>query len=251
MISPSQLKNAKGARYTRSNSLNDISTKKYCHGLNALCRYGGANVNVELVDEREEIMPHTKLKKTNNYYNNNNESRINFKHLFQPKKEEVKYFKSKMKLNIKQCHHGSGGVYIKDIPNMVSIGFIGSSSGLFISDKFGGCDFTIIKTSHGIIGPHVFVEGNAECRKAVRQENLPDNWEVLYTWKSLDYINQKRNARKMKLGEFSDSIPFIFVNGWNVRVFIVEPGYKKDIGGVVNEVDDLGTFGKMPRLLQV
>ena len=82
---------------------------------------------------------------------------------------------------------GAEGVFVPFEQGMATLGVLSGAEGFFISDQFGGCDFTILKNPQGQwAGAHVY--SNDACRAAIA--DTPEGWTSVYTWRSGPYARR-------------------------------------------------------------
>jgi hypothetical protein len=82
---------------------------------------------------------------------------------------------------------GVEGVFVPFEPGKATLGELSGAEGFFVSDQFGGCDFTILKNPQGQwAGAHVY--SNDACRAAIAA--TPEGWTNVYTWRSGPYARR-------------------------------------------------------------
>ena len=82
---------------------------------------------------------------------------------------------------------GTQGLFVPFEQDQATLGVLSGSDSFFISDQFGGCDFTVLKNPAGQwAGSHVY--SNAACRAAITK--TPPGWKHVYTWKSGPYARR-------------------------------------------------------------
>jgi hypothetical protein len=124
----------------------------------------------------------------------------------------------------------SNGTFVQYEDHSVTLGPT-TPGGFLVSDRFGGCDFTILKDPNGrIVGAHVFNDGpQSTTRAAIR--NLPPGWSHIGTWESMPYLD--------RWGPRTSLLAFAFPNGALVKIVAVGvAGFPPK----VSEVELAGTF---------
>ena len=85
--------------------------------------------------------------------------------------------------------------------------------GFLASDRFGGCDFTILRDDRGrLVGAHVFNDGPESNGRAALQ-NLPLGWSLIGTWESSPYMRE--------WGPATSLLVFTFPKGEGAKIMAV------------------------------
>ncbi len=105
-------------------------------------------------------------------------------------------------LVLKKPKGGSGnGTFICNEDDQVTFGQV-SAGGFLVSDQFGGCDMTILKSPNGTFwGAHVY--SSDTCRAAVATP--PAGWSVLGSWSSKGYVEKHTDCGALFVFTFFES----------------------------------------------
>ncbi len=99
------------------------------------------------------------------------------------------------------------GVFVPFKQDYATVGVLSGGECFFVSDQFGGCDFTVLKTADGRwAGSHVY--SSDTCREAIAA--VPEGWTNVYTWRSGPY------ARMFGMGGGSINV-VCFVTGSHLK----------------------------------
>jgi hypothetical protein len=117
----------------------------------------------------------------------------------------------------------SQGVFVPFKQDYATIGILTGTQGFFYSDQFGGCDFTILKSSKNEwVGSHVY--SNVACRNAIATP--PKDWNLVHTWKSGPYA--------LKYGMSGSIHVACFVNKASLEFVMVRiTGYPPKVSEVI------------------
>ena len=92
-------------------------------------------------------------------------------------------------LTLRHCSPAlANGTFVQYADKMVTMGAT-STQGFLVSDRFGGCDFTILRYKGLIVGAHVAVESEESNQRASIAEP-PKDWSTVGTWSSKPYIGR-------------------------------------------------------------